>query len=69
MCQIVSVCWRISQFRDFSQDIRALPEACSGTEPVGEIRGGLHEQLSHSDVVPKMTYKSRNCEKPVPHNF
>ena len=43
MCQIVSVCWRISQFLDFSQDIRALPEACSGREPTGEIRGGLHE--------------------------
>ena len=43
MCQIVLVCWRISQILDFSQDIRALPEARTGTEPAGEIRGGLHE--------------------------
>ena len=43
MCQIVLVCWRISKFLDFSQDIRALPEAGTGTEPAGEIRGGLYE--------------------------
>ena len=43
MCQIVLVCWRVSQFLDFSQDIRALPEARTATEPTGEIRGGLHE--------------------------
>ena len=43
MCQIVLVCWRISQFLDFSQDTRALLEALTGREPAGEIRGGLHE--------------------------
>ena len=43
MCQIVLVCWRISQFLDFSQDTRALLEARTSTEPAGEIRGGLHE--------------------------
>ena len=43
MCQSVLVCWRISQFLDFSQDIRALPEARTGTELAGEIRGGLYE--------------------------
>ena len=43
MCQIVLVYWRISQFLDFSQDTRALLEARTGTEPAGEIRGGLHE--------------------------
>ena len=31
-----------------------------GTEPVGEIRGGLHDELSHSDVGPKITNKNRN---------
>ena len=40
---IVLVCWRIFQFHDFPQDIRALPEARTRTEPAGEIRGGLHE--------------------------
>ena len=29
-----------------------------GTEPVGEIRGGLHDELSHSDVGPKITNKT-----------
>ena len=43
MCQIVLVCWRTSQFLDFSQDIRALPESCTGAEPAGDIRGGLQE--------------------------
>ena len=43
MCQIILVCWRISQFLDFSLDIRALPEARIGTELAGDIRGGLHE--------------------------
>ena len=37
------VCGRISEFLDFSQDISAQPDARTGTEPVGEIRGGLHE--------------------------
>ena len=41
--QIVLVCERISQIVDFSQDMRALPEARTVTKPVGEIRGGLHE--------------------------
>ena len=50
-------------FSIFYQDIRALPGADRGTEPFGEIRGCIHEQLSHSDVGPKMTYKSKNCEK------
>ena len=43
MCQIVLVCWRVSQFLDFSQDTRALLEARTGTEPAGEIKGGLQE--------------------------
>ena len=43
MCQVVLVCWRISQFLDFSQDIRAMLEARTSTEPAEEIRGGLHE--------------------------
>ena len=43
MCQIVLVCWRISQFLDFFLDISALPEALTGIELAGEIRGGLHE--------------------------
>ena len=30
-------------FLIFSQDIRALQEARTATEPAGEIRGGLHE--------------------------
>ena len=34
---------RISEFSDFSQDIRALPEARTATEPAGEIRRGLQE--------------------------
>ena len=51
------------------KDIRALPEARAATESAGEIRGGLQELLSHSDVGPKTTYESRNCEKTVPHNF
>ena len=34
---------RIDEFSDFSQDIRALPEARTATEPAGEIKGGLQE--------------------------
>ena len=34
---------RISEFSDFSQDIRALPKARTALEPDGEIRGGLQE--------------------------
>ena len=49
--------------------MRALPEARTGIEPAGEIREGLYEQLSHSDVGPKATLESRNCENPVAHNF
>ena len=30
-------------FLIFSQDIRALPEARTATEPAGEIRGGTQE--------------------------
>ena len=41
--QLDLVCGRISDFLDFSQDISAQPEARTGTEPVREIRGGLHE--------------------------
>ena len=63
------VCGRISKFSDFPLEIRALQEARTATEPAGEIRGGLQEELSHSDVGPKMTYKSGNCEKPLPHTF
>ena len=43
MCQIVLGCWRVSQFFDFSQDIRALPEARTAIEPAGGIRGGIHK--------------------------
>ena len=42
-CQIVPICWRFSQFLDFSQNIGALTEARTVTEPAREIRGGLHE--------------------------
>ena len=38
-----TVCGRISEFLDFSQDIRALPEARTATKPAGETRGGLKE--------------------------
>ena len=41
--QLDLVCGPISEFYYFSQDIRALPEACRATEPAGEIRGGLQE--------------------------
>ena len=41
--QLGLVCGRISEFSDFSQDIRALPETCTASEPAGEIRGGLQE--------------------------
>ena len=39
--QMDLVCECINEFSDFSQDIRALPEACTSTEPAGEIRGGF----------------------------
>ena len=55
---------RISQFFPPPQDIRALPGA-KGTEYAGEIRVCIHEQLSHSDVEPKMTYTRKTCEKPL----
>ena len=42
--------------------MRALPEARTGIEPAGEIREGLYEQISHTDVRPKATLESRNCE-------
>ena len=41
--QLDLVCGRIYEFSDFSQDIRASPEARTDTEPAGEIRGGLQE--------------------------
>ena len=41
--QLDLVCGRISEFSDFSQDTRALPEAHTVREPAGEIRGGLQE--------------------------
>ena len=41
--QLDLVCERIYEFSDFSQDIRALPEARTATEPAGEIRGGIQE--------------------------
>ena len=34
---------RISEFSEFYQDIRVLPEARTATEPAGEIRGGIQE--------------------------
>ena len=65
----IIVCGRISEFCCFAQYIRALPEAQAAMEPAWEIREGLEELLSHSNAGPKTTYKIRNCEKPVPHNF
>ena len=44
-------------------------EARTGTEPAGEISGGLHNNLSHSDVGPRITNESRNFEKPLQQNF
>ena len=43
-----TVCGRISKFLNFSKDIRALSAAtCStGTEPAGDIRGGLHDEIN-----------------------
>ena len=41
--QLDLVCGRISEFSEFSQDIRALPEARTASEPAGEVRGGLQE--------------------------
>ena len=68
-CQIILVCWRVSQFHDFPQDIRALPGASTCTGPTGDIRGGLHKYISHSYVGPKIMYKSTNFEKPLQKNF
>ena len=68
-CQIVSVYGRVSQFHNFPQDNRALPGARTCTEPAGEIRGGLHQLLSHCDVGPKITYESRNLKKNVTTEF
>ena len=34
----------------------------------GEIRGGLHEQLPHSNVGHKMRLESKKCEKPVTYS-
>ena len=36
----------------FVLPIRAFPEDRTGTEPAGEIRGNVHEQLSHTKVGP-----------------
>ena len=41
--QLDLACGRISEFYDFIQEIRALPEAHTAKEPAGEIRGGLQE--------------------------
>ena len=54
----------MDEFLDFSQNISAQPKARTGTEPLGEIREGIHDKLSHNDVRPKMANKSRNFEKP-----
>ena len=37
------VCGRISEFCEFPQDIRALPDAQAAMEPAGDISGGLQE--------------------------
>ena len=37
------VCGRVSEFSDFTQEIRALPGALAATDPAGEIREGLLE--------------------------
>ena len=41
--QLDLVCGRSYEISDFSQDIRALPEACTAPDPAGKIRGGLQE--------------------------
>ena len=46
-----------------------LPGSHTCIGPAGDIRGGLHQYLSHSDVGPKITYKSRNFEKTLQQNF
>ena len=53
---IVLVCRCISQFLDFPQDFRSLPEACTGTKPVGGVKEDLHvEYFSRSVVGIKIT--------------
>ena len=57
---IVLVCRRISQFLDFPQDIRGLPEACTGTKPVGGVKEDLRvEYFPRSVVGIKITNRSR----------
>ena len=41
--QLDLVCGRISEFCEFPQDIRALPDEQATMEPAGEIGGGLQE--------------------------
>ena len=41
--QLDLVCGRVSEFCEFPQDTRALPDAQAAMEPAGEIRGGLQE--------------------------
>ena len=38
--------------------MRTLLEARTAMEPAGEIRGGLQEYFSHSDIGPKTTSKT-----------
>ena len=63
------VCGRISHFPYFGQDNKPFSEDRAGMGPDGEIRGGLHEKLSHSNVGLKMLSESRKREKPVRQNF
>ena len=56
------LCGCVSQFHDFSQDIRALPGARTCTGPAGDIRGGLNQLLSHSDVGPKLRINARTSK-------
>ena len=61
---IVLVCRRISQFLEIPQDIRGLPEACTGTTPVGGVKEDLFvEYFSRSAVGIKITNRSRVLEK------
>ena len=57
------VCGRFSQFTYFAQEIRAFPEDRTGMGSSGEIRGGVHKQLSHSNVGSKMVFKSMKRKK------
>ena len=41
--QLDLVCGRVSEFSDFSKEIRALPGALTATDTAGEIRKGLLE--------------------------